>query len=122
MPRPALRVKVSQKDQAALKKILAAGAEQIGVTLRAVALQRLGEGMSAPQIADRRRAADDAANGAVVRNLARRYRKAAWKVRSMTNNGPERLLLIPATGFLTPAATQTKTSYHFIETRKIAPG
>ncbi len=51
MPRPALSVKVSKSDQAALKKILAAGVEQVRVTLRAVALQRLGEGMSAPRIA-----------------------------------------------------------------------
>ena len=51
MGRPALRVKVSKKDQTALKKLLAGGVEQVRVTLRAVALQRLGEGMSAPQIA-----------------------------------------------------------------------
>ena len=70
MPRPALRVKVSQKDQAALKKILAAGVEQIRVTLRAVALQRLGEGMSAPQIA-----AVLPMTRQTVRNLARRYQQ-----------------------------------------------
>lgn len=68
MPRPALRVKVSQQDQAALKRILAAGVEQIRVTLRAVALQRLGEGMSAPQIA-----AVLPLTRQTVRNLARRY-------------------------------------------------
>ena len=72
MPRPALRVKVSQKDQAALKKILAAGVEQIRVTLRAVALQRLGEGMSAPQIA-----AVLPMTRQTVRHLARRYQQGA---------------------------------------------
>lgn len=70
MPRSALRVKVSQKDQAALKKILAAGVEQVRVTLRAVALQRLGEGMSAPQIA-----AVLPLTRQTVRNLARRYQQ-----------------------------------------------
>ena len=52
MPRPALRVKVSKKDQAALKKLLSGGMEQVRVVLRAVALQRLAEGMGAPQIAE----------------------------------------------------------------------
>ncbi len=70
MPRPALSVKVSKSDQAALKKILAAGVEQVRVTLRAVALQRLGEGMSAPRIA-----AVLPLTRQSVRNLARRYQQ-----------------------------------------------
>ena len=70
MPRPALSVKVSKKDQAALKKILAAGVAQVRVTLRAVALQRLGEGMSAPRIA-----AVLPLTRQSVRNLARRYQQ-----------------------------------------------
>ena len=68
MPRPALRLKVSKKDQAALKKLLAGGIEQVRVVLRAVALKRLGEGMSAPQIA-----AVLPLTRQSVRNLARRY-------------------------------------------------
>ena len=51
MPRPALRLEVSVKDQATLKKMLAGGVEQVRVAMRAVALLRLGEGMGAPQIA-----------------------------------------------------------------------
>ena len=70
MPRPALRVQVSQKDQAALKELLHGGIEQIRVVLRAVALLRLGEGMGAPQIA-----AVLPMTRQAVRNLARRYQQ-----------------------------------------------
>jgi len=35
MPRPALRVEVSHKDQQALKKLLRGGIEQVRVVLRA---------------------------------------------------------------------------------------
>ena len=62
------RLKVSKKDQTALKKLLGGGVEQVRVTLRAVALQRLGEGMSAPQIAA-------VLTRQSVRNLARRYQQ-----------------------------------------------
>ena len=68
MPRPALRVKVSAKDQAALRKLLAGGVEQVRVTMRAIALQRLAEGMGAPQIA-----AVLPLSRQSVRNIARRY-------------------------------------------------
>jgi putative transposase len=68
MPRPALRLKVSSKDQAALKKMLAGGVEQVRVTMRAVALQRLAEGMGAPQIS-----AVLPLSRQSVRNIARRY-------------------------------------------------
>ena len=68
MPRPALRLKVSAKDQATLKKMLAGGVEQVRVTMRAVALQRLAEGMGAPQIA-----AVLPLSRQSVRNIARRY-------------------------------------------------
>ena len=70
MPRPALRVKVSKKDQAALKKLLSGGMEQVRVVLRAVALQRLAEGTGAPQIAEVLPMTRQA-----VRNLARRYQQ-----------------------------------------------
>ena len=52
MPRPALRVGVSKKDQESLKKVLAGGIEQVRVAMRAVALLRLAEGMGAPRIAE----------------------------------------------------------------------
>ncbi len=70
MPRPALRVQVSKKDQAALKQLLRGGIEQIRVVLRAAALLRLGEGMGAPQIAEVLPMTRQA-----VRNLARRYQQ-----------------------------------------------
>ena len=70
MPRAALRVKVSKKDQAALKKLLSGGMEQLRVVLRAVALQRLAEGRGAPQIAEVLPITRQA-----VRNLARRYQQ-----------------------------------------------
>ncbi len=70
MPRPALRVRVSKKDQAALKEVLAGGILQVRVAMRAVALLRLGEGMSAPQIAEVLPMTRQA-----VRNLARRYQQ-----------------------------------------------
>ena len=53
-----------------LKKILAGGIEQVRVVMRAVALLRLGEGMSAPQIA-----AVLPLTRQAVRNLARRYQQ-----------------------------------------------
>jgi transposase len=68
MPRRALRLKVSAKDQATLKKMLAGGVEQVRVAMRAVALLRLGEGMGAPQIA-----AVLPLSRQSVRNIARRY-------------------------------------------------
>lgn len=70
MPRPALRVEVSKKDQQALKKVLRGGIEQVRVVLRAVALQRLAEGMSAPQIA-----AVLPLTRQSIRNLAYRYQE-----------------------------------------------
>ena len=68
MPRPALRVEVSKKDQAALKKLLRGGIEQVRVALRAVALLQLAEGNGAPQIAKVLPLTRQA-----IRNLARRY-------------------------------------------------
>ena len=74
MPRPALRVEVSKKDQAALKKLLRGGIEQVRVAMRAVALLRLAEGMGAPQIAEVLPLTRQA-----VRNLARRYQQGGLK-------------------------------------------
>ena len=70
MPRPALRVQVSKKDQAALKQLLRGGIEQIRVVLCAAALLRLGEGMGTPQIA-----AVLPMTRQAVRNPARRYQQ-----------------------------------------------
>ena len=70
MSRPALRVHVSKMDQAALKKVLAGGIAQLRVAMRAVALWRLGEGRSAPRIAEVLPLTRQA-----VRRLARRYQQ-----------------------------------------------
>ena len=70
MPRPALRVQVSKKDQAALKKLLRGGIEQVRVVLRAVALLQLAQGKGAPQIAEILPLTRQA-----VRNLAWRYQQ-----------------------------------------------
>jgi putative transposase len=51
MPRPALRIEVSPKDQEELQRFLSSGVQQVRVVLRAVALRRLADGLSAPQIA-----------------------------------------------------------------------
>ena len=61
MPRPALRVGVSKKDQESLKKVLAGGIEQVRVAMRAVALLRIAEVLPMTRQA--------------VRNLARRYQQ-----------------------------------------------
>ena len=66
----ALRVHVSKKDQAALKKVLAGGILHVRVAMRAVALLRLGEAMSAPRIAEVLPLTRQA-----VRNLARRHQQ-----------------------------------------------
>jgi putative transposase len=51
MPRPALRIEVSPKDQEELQAFLNSGVQQVRSTLRAIALLRLTAGLSAPRIA-----------------------------------------------------------------------
>ena len=89
MPRPALRLKVSAKDQTALKKMFAGGVEQVRVAMRAVALLRLGEGMGAPQIA-----AVLPLSRQSVRNIARRYEEGGLEraLYDKQRPGPESLL------------------------------
>jgi len=68
MGRPALRIKVSARDQKELRKLVSGGVQQVRVVLRALALLQLAKGAAAPRIA-----------GAIpltaqaVRNVARRY-------------------------------------------------
>jgi hypothetical protein len=50
MARPALRIKVPGKDQQDLRNLLRGGIQQVRVTLRALTLLRLADGMTAPQI------------------------------------------------------------------------
>ncbi len=84
MSRPALRVKVSQKEQAALKTFLGGGGEQVRVVMRAVALLRLAEGMAAPRVAEVLPLTRQS-----VRNLARRYEQdGPSNGRSTISNGP----------------------------------
>ncbi|MFN8938486.1 MAG: hypothetical protein ACK5ZJ_01925 [Acidobacteriota bacterium] len=51
MARPALRIRVAPKDQKDWGNLLRGGIQQVRVTLRALTLLRLAEGMTAPQIA-----------------------------------------------------------------------
>jgi transposase len=51
MARPALRIKVPVRDQQDLRNLLRRGIQQVRVTLRALTLLRLADGMTAPQIA-----------------------------------------------------------------------
>lgn len=51
MARPPLRIKVPAKDQRHLRKLLSGGIQQVRVTLRALTVLRLADGMTAPQIA-----------------------------------------------------------------------
>ena len=50
MARAALRIKVTSKDQEALRELLSGGVQQVRVVLRAVALSQLAKGVSAPRI------------------------------------------------------------------------
>ena len=50
MPRPALRIEVSTKDQKQLKALVSGGVQQVRVVLRALALLQLAKGVSAPHI------------------------------------------------------------------------
>ena len=50
MDRPPLRIDVTAKDQKELAKLLSGGVQQVRVVLRALALRRLADGTSAPQI------------------------------------------------------------------------
>jgi len=52
MARPSLRIEVATKDQRTLAKLLSGGLQQVRVVLRAVALLQLGNGVSAPRIAN----------------------------------------------------------------------
>lgn len=52
MARPPLRIKVPAKDQQELRNLLRGGIQQVRVTLRALTLLRLADGMTAPQIAN----------------------------------------------------------------------
>ncbi len=50
MARPALRIKVTPKDQKELRKLLRGGVQQVRVVLRAMALLQLAKGVSAPRV------------------------------------------------------------------------
>ncbi len=50
MARPALPIKVPAKDQKTLADLLKGGVQQVRVVLRAVALLRLADGLSAPVV------------------------------------------------------------------------
>ena len=51
MARPALQIEIAAEDQKELRNLLRGGIQQVRVTLRALTLLRLADGMTAPQIA-----------------------------------------------------------------------
>jgi putative transposase len=69
MGRPPLSIEVKQKDQNELTQLLSGGVQQVRVVLRALALQQLAKGVSAPQIAS-----VVPLTAQAVRNVGRRYR------------------------------------------------
>lgn len=70
MPRAALRITVSQKDQRELKRLLAGGVQQVRVVLRALALLQLAQGVSSGRIAK-----VIALTPPAVRQIGRRYQE-----------------------------------------------
>src|SRR3954454_11418521 len=70
MARPALRIKVSTKDQKELRKLVSSGVQQVRVVLRALALLQLAKGGTAPRIAG-----VIPLTAQAVRNIGRRYQQ-----------------------------------------------
>ncbi len=70
MSRRAIRLELSAGDQRELKQLLSGGVQQVRVTLRALALLRIGQGFTAPQVAQMVQLTDQA-----VRQIVRRYRE-----------------------------------------------
>ena len=70
MSRRATRLELSAGDQSELQHLLTGGVQQVRVTLRALALLRMEQGFTAPQVAQMVQLTDQA-----VRQIARRYRQ-----------------------------------------------
>ena len=70
MSRRPIEVKVSAKDQKELQKLLRAGIQQVRVVLRALALEQLSLGMTAPAVAKVVHLTPQA-----VRRIGHRYRR-----------------------------------------------
>ena len=70
MARPALRIRVSAKDQKELRKLVCSGVQQVRVVLRALALLQLAKGVAAPGIATMIPLTPQA-----IRNVGRRYQQ-----------------------------------------------
>jgi putative transposase len=71
MARPALRIEITSKDKKELRKLLSGGVQQVRVVLRAIALLRLAEGVSAPRIA-----AMVPLTAQAIRKIGHRYQEA----------------------------------------------
>ena len=70
MGRHPLSIDVASKDRKELASILAGGVQQVRVVLRAIALQQLANGVSAPQIAS-----VIPLTAQAIRNIGHRYQK-----------------------------------------------
>jgi transposase len=71
MARPALRIEITSRDKKELRRLLSGGVQQVRVVLRAVALLRLAEGVSAPRIA-----AMVPLTAQAIRKIGHRYQEA----------------------------------------------
>jgi transposase len=71
MARPALRIEITSRHKKELKRLLNGGVQQVRVILRALALLRLAEGVSAPRMA-----ALVPLTAQAIRKVGHRYREA----------------------------------------------
>ena len=69
MPRPPLPFRLKAHDAKELERLVHGGVQQVRVVLRALALLQLGQGASAPEVAQAVRLTPQA-----IRNIAQRYR------------------------------------------------
>jgi len=89
MSRRPLEVKVSAEDQKQLRQILRAGIQQVRVVLRALALEQLSEGLTAPAVAKMVHLTPQA-----VRRIGHRYKRSglAGALYERPGRGAEQLL------------------------------
>ena len=82
MLRRPLQVKVSAEDQKQLRQLLRAGIQQVRVVLRALALEQLSVGLTAPAMAKMVHLTSQA-----VRRIGYRYKRRGLPVRSTSGQG-----------------------------------
>ena len=91
MGRPPLSIEVKQKDQNELRKLLSGGVQQVRVVLRALALQQLAKGVSAPRISS-----VIPLTAQAVRNVGHRYQMGGLDAALYDKQRPGALALLDA--------------------------